>query len=56
MLPSLLLLGTPSISSLAALISPLPLNPRMKNLPDVVPWPNCVNITPRKLAEQLPVV
>jgi len=46
MLPSLLLLGMPSISSLTALTSPSPLKARKDSLPEVVPMPNSVIITP----------
>src|SRR5574343_335946 len=57
MLPSLLLLGMPSISNLTALISPSPLKPRKENLPAVVPWRNSVMITPgicRKICQTPP--
>ncbi|MNP70795.1 hypothetical protein D3C76_1670720 [compost metagenome] len=46
MLPSLLLLGIPSISNLTAFTSPSPLKPRKEILPEVVPWLNSVSITP----------
>src|SRR5574343_1117080 len=56
MLPSLLLDGTPSISSLTALTSPSPLKPRIATLPVVVPWLKGVRLRPGRRAnsDQLP--
>ena len=50
MLPSLLLDGTPSISSFTALTSPSPLKPRIDGLPVVVPWWKGVSCMPGRRA------